>query len=426
MHTDDLRALLRRLSREPAAPDDVASVRSALRSHPLGEGMDVSTLLTDDVPGDAHALLAVLDDPVDAAGIGLRDAVRDGGDTAGPGGPIDVADGVMAAIFGAMPALDVAPALAFEADGGPEVASGFDPGALPVAEAVVHAAGRSPELAAGFDAAALPLAAALRDEAGELDVLAAVLARVAPETVAVRTPAAVVAPVATPPASDVPDPVHEGDDLPEGWLAGLLDRALSTPQHVAAAERVGADPRLRAELAGLADVGRVLREAVTAEAGRAPQAWSAVAPAIGLDDPEAVPGWDEALLAEAIRVQAGTVDVTDRVVGAISRDVERAQGRARDLASDDVTAVPAPANTPWWPALGMVAAAAVVFMTLLPLWMGDPSAPSGFTERPVDFASADEINVDAVRYGENASVFVEMPTADDDPVIIWVDDGGSL
>jgi hypothetical protein len=43
---------------------------------------------------------------------------------------------------------------------------------------------------------------------------------------------------------------------------------------------------------------------------------------------------------------------------------------------------------------------------------------------PATFAAAGEINVDEIRSGPKASVFVETPVGNETPLIIWVDDGG--
>jgi hypothetical protein len=205
------------------------------------------------------------------------------------------------------------------------------------------------------------------------------------------------------------------DALPEGWIAGLLDHALPPELHERAARAVAADAEVRADVGRQASVGRRLREAVEAEAGATPAVWPAVSAEMGLADPETVPGWDGARLRRAVVEAAGTVDVRDGVLESVRRD-------ARAPIPDE----PEPMNRGWIVTAFVVAAAAAALVAVAP-WLVLPAneAPL-FVERPMDFASTSEMNVDEVRYGENASVFVDLPAAEGEPVIIWVDDGARL
>lgn len=285
--------------------------------------------------------------------------------------PVDDGDAALwlAVIDGAPLGVDVAGAVASAGD--VAVDRGFDPASASLGDAVAAAA-RS---------------------AGEVDVADAVLAALVP-----AHPAA--------PAEDA---------LPEGWLAGLLDHALPPALHERAARAVGADPVLRAELGHQAAVGRRLREAVEQQAGPAPAVWPALAAEMGLADPESVPGWDGARLREAVAAEAGRVDVADAVLAVLRRD-------ARAPIPDE----PEPMNRGWFVAGVVMLAAAVVVLAVAPSWLLPSGEAPLFVERPMDFASASEINVDEVRYGENASVFVELPPVEGEPVIIWVDDGARL
>lgn len=204
------------------------------------------------------------------------------------------------------------------------------------------------------------------------------------------------------------------DALPEGWIAGLLDHALPPGLHERAARAVAGDAEIRAEVGRHASVGRRLREAVEGEAGESPAVWPALAAEMGLADPEAVPGWEGARLRRAVVELAGPVDVRDAVLGAIRRD-------ARAPIPDE----PEPMSRGWFVA-ALVAAAAALLVAVAP-WLVLPTGEDPlFVERPMDFASTSEMNVDEVRYGENASVFVDLPAAEGEPVIIWVDDGARL
>lgn len=386
--TSELETLLTALADGATDPDRVEAARRAAAAWGLE---DVEALFVDDVAGDAAVLLDVV--------AGGRDADVEAALTADPHAG-DVADAVMAALFGADDA-GVGEAVSTEAGRGPELAASHDPDALPVAQAVATEAGRGPDVARMHDPLALPIAAAIASEAGEVAIADAVLAAVAPV------------------ADDV---------LPDDAIASLvLDRALDTEAHRAAAERIARDPGLRAELSAFADLGRRIRQGVHDEAGEAPAAWRGVALAIGLDDPEAVPGWDEALLAKAIADEAGTVDVAPAVVGILEAEAKR----FRDLG--DPEAVPpltAPANSGFWIGTAVVLAAAFVAAVGLELLTTQATTtPEGLVERrDVTFASIGEVDVQAVRYGDDTTVYVEPPVADDEDgtYIIWVDDEESL
>jgi len=145
-----------------------------------------------------------------------------------------------------------------------------------------------------------------------------------------------------------------------------------------------------------------------------------VARAIGITDPERVPGWDETVLAPALRGVAGSVDVRDRVLAVVGAGVGPSLGHAD---------VPEPANTVYtaraaWSVFGALVAAAVLMFVFVPR-MFAPDAEPEFHEVPATFAAAGEINVDEIRSGERASVFVETPIDSSSPLIIWVDDGGA-
>ncbi len=207
------------------------------------------------------------------------------------------------------------------------------------------------------------------------------------------------------------------EELPEGWMSGLLDAALDGEQHEVASLRVSADPALRAELAGLAEVGRWVREAVAFEAGACPRIWTGVAPELGFADPESVPGWDAQLVAEAVRAEAGSVDVADKVMSQVRRGSAAVE-----------PTIPMPANARNWTLAALAMAAAVSLWALVAPSLFDPAAESDspFVERSMEFASASELALEGARYGENASVFVQLPEGPDAPVIIWVDDGAQL
>lgn len=264
------------------------------------------------------------------------------------------------------------------------------PGRL-LADAVEREAGEPSSLGERF-APSLPIGDALRAEAGSVEVAAGVLVAVG------ATPV---------------------DALPEGWISALLDRALPNDLHLLAAERVMKEPALRHTLRQLADVGREVREGLTREAGATVSVWPAVAEQIGLPDAEEVPGWDGALVREAVVASAGSVDLATRVMDAVRKDA-----RAPELIEEE------PANGLNWPVVLALAFAAAVLTVALPRLAAvvppEAADPSGFVAKPVAFAAADEINVDRIQYGDNATVYVETPESADAPLILWIDDGANL
>lgn len=381
MSEPTLRDLLHALLADAPSADAVVRAREALAAHPLGEGLALDALFVHDVAGDAVDLLAVLDEARDE---GLAEALAEAG------GSVDVADGVMAALFGAA-ASPVADAVDAEAGRPGDLGRAHDPAALPVAEAVAAEAGRGPELAKAHDPEALPLAEALAAEAGTAALVEPVMARLGEE---------------------VPE-------LPEGWASAFFDARLPDGLRVRAAERLATDADARAEIAAFAEVGRLLREAVPAEAGAAPAVWPAVADAVGADVEPRVEGWDEGLLGRAVAAEAGEAAIVDRVMATVERGAQ----------APTPLPLPEPANVGGWSGLGLVlaAAAAALLVAVLPRVLGGADPGDPWTPRPLsEFATADELTVDRVQYGERASVFVEVPETQGAPVLIWVDDGADL
>lgn len=250
-------------------------------------------------------------------------------------------------------------------------------------------AGDVVDLGASFDPAGAEvgraLVGALRADAGEIDVADAVLAAVEPAA------------------------------LPEGWLAGLLDAALPPDVRELATRRVADDPELRRELALHAEVGRRLREGVIDEAGDLREGWARVAPELGFADGESVPGWDGRRVADAVRAEAGSVDVADAVVARLRREAEA-----------PIPDEPQGLGQGWMLAAVAMTAAAAMLSVVVPAIYGVRPETEVFEERTLSFASADELALEGARYGEHASVFVELPGTPDAPVIVWVDDGAQL
>lgn len=253
------------------------------------------------------------------------------------------------------------------------------------------------------------LGSALSGAAGAVDLagdVMALLGLASPAAAPVAVPAAPVAPAAS---AD-----------PDMMLSAMLDRELSGADLQAATARIQDDRRARLTMTALAETGRVLREAIDTTQRTAPFVWPEVARAIGIEDPERVPGWDDTVLAPAVRGAAGKVDVVAGVLATIGGDMASSLGHAD---------VPEPANTVYtaraaWSVFGALLAAAVLMFVFVPRLFAPADEPE-FREVPATFAAAGEINVDEIRSGERASVYVETPVDASSPLIIWVDDGGA-
>lgn len=257
-----------------------------------------------------------------------------------------------------------------------------------VAQAVLAQAGEV-EVDRGFDPVSVrladALASAVAEAAGPVDVRARVQAEV------------------------------EGVGLPEGWLAGLLDHTLPAEVHARAAAQVATDPRLGHELGLHAEVARRLRNAVTDQAGATPDVWRAIAPEIGFADPEGVPGWNPELLREAVRSEAGEIHIAQAVVAQLRREAQA-----------PIPDEPPAMNRGWIAAAVLLLAAAAAALMVVPSWFVPVESDDLFVQRPISFATGGEINLDEVRYGEKASVYVDLPPTAEGSVIIWVDDGAEL
>lgn len=229
-------------------------------------------------------------------------------------------------------------------------------------------------LAAALDQDAPPIGAALREEAGAIDVASMVMAAIEP----------------------VPD---------EAWLDAFADGQLDAARRAELGARL--TPADHRRLGEIAQISSLLSESLRREAGPAPELWGRVAHAIGLADPEAVPGWQPALLAEAVRAEAGAVDVADAVMS-----------RVRPAAAT------APAPEPFWrrwfqglslPALGMATAAALVL-----LFPRAPAPGAGLTI-PFEVGAVNHLTIEDMSTGPDAMVQVLQFDADA-PTIIFIDE----
>ncbi|MFK7931044.1 MAG: hypothetical protein AB8H79_22855 [Myxococcota bacterium] len=310
--------------------------------------------------------------------------------------------------------------------------------AAPLAPALQNEAGDvdvAASVVAPLGAVLWPVAAAIRSEAGEIDVAHLIVPSPIAVASAVRFEAGdvdLVAALAPDTTVDVAAAVRSeapevdvwstmGQAFEPGWVSGLFDGELSPVAHRIAARRLMTDGLASVELSAFAEAGRNLRHAVTEGAGETPYIWAAVAPRIGIEHPEAVPGWEEGVVAEAVRDRAGTVAVEQAVMDRVQRKTDRV------TAPPVVVQTAAPANNGRWRMAGMAIAAAVLVSVLAGrlLPMAGLLAPgaAGLSAEPVDFAAAGEVQVEELSYDDEVNVMVTLPDEDGDrPLIIRINE----
>lgn len=428
--TTSLESLLFRIRDRVATDAEIERARAMIRADVrLPEELREVVDLSDDPVGDAVGLLAVL-----GADSLFGEVLREG----------------LAAEMEADAELVVTAEMV---DGewawGPALADAVraEAGELEIADAVVEAVGGP---------ARFPLAAAVRAEAGEVELASSVLAAVglaeraldlagaiASDAGSVEVADAVFASLGLPVRPPVAEAVREEAGsvelwaslepvVSDVWVSAMLDHELEPAAHRAAVRRLQESPEAGQLMTAFASLGGDLRTAIRTEAGDCPYVWEAVARSIGIE-PEAVPGWDGALVAEAVRAEAGPVDVT----AAVMKQVE---GRARlPYAAVELRELPSMeaandrASGRWSSgAVLMALAAAFLLMALPGTWkqVAPVDGPRTAVVAPVapiaaqQFASADEIVVEALDYGDLANV--TLATGDEGALILWVDEGATL
>lgn len=331
----------------------------------------------------------------------------------------------------------VAGVLAEQADDVPDLAGSVMAflGLEHAAEAAVSQALReataepSPDLAGavmaslGLDAAWEPVAVAVREEAS----LGASMVQVAPAVLAAVTGGLPPPEQVAPEAEVGPSPA----ELQGMRLSALHDGELGREARLELARALAADRALHAELAGWADLGRMVRESVelaSRDVGL-DGTWAAVAPRIGIEEPEEVPGW--APMAAALREAV--------------RDAGRLEGaEARRLTQAVMNALPSPRPEPvlelsstgpsrlrLWarffvPAVALSASALLVLVTAWPSLLGSPGTRDPVVEEQAsnvfELASVNRAEVEALEYAQDVVVQV-IQLEGDSPMILLIDEG---
>lgn len=246
------------------------------------------------------------------------------------------------------------------------------------------------ELAVGLESAdeAPLLREALLFEAGGIDIMDGVMAALGPSG---------------PESAAIESAALEPEDA---WLSAFADGQLGGERRALVAARLERDPAARDLVGEFARVAASVSEAVASERGAAPNVWPAVARQLGLD-PEHVPGWNGAVLREAVLAEAGKVDVVPQVLD-----------RVRPSARAATAAVPSWRR--WlqaWslPAFGLAAAAALLLS--FPSFAPDAPGPMSFRVSPVNHVQIEDISTDS------ADAMVQVLQFDEDaPTIIFIEE----
>jgi hypothetical protein len=206
-------------------------------------------------------------------------------------------------------------------------------------------------------------------------------------------------------------------------ISRLFDGDLSVQARIDLAPRLESDVQALAALNDYATIGRLVREAVSEHSRRTDLSgiWAGVAPAIGLSDPEAVPGWEPigAALVAAVR-EHGHLEETQQLALAASI-MEEVEVHAAHMAG----ARSAKSETGGWfkwviPTFALAAgAAAMLFFAII-----DDGVNSEFEEETIniEYAEVDEASLDELEYADDVFVHVMTPDDSDGPLIIMIDE----
>ncbi|MCB9742500.1 MAG: hypothetical protein H6740_07875 [Alphaproteobacteria bacterium] len=292
------------------------------------------------------------------------------------------------------------------------------------------------------------LRAAVLEQAGELpDVVAEVMSALElddgwePLADALREAVAVPAPdlsdlimAAVAPAPE-PDPV-EAD--PAALLSALHDGELSAAQRVQLAAGFGREDHIA--LNHYAELGRLLRESLRehAQAESVESVWAAVAPGIGLSDPEHVPGWDpiaEALRAAVAETARQTPEEEVSLTAAIMNGLPRPEPRPVEEPEGSIMRPPEPVPL-WRMLLGnptlIVAAVAAMLIAIYgfdpngiqpsPIEPVEQAAPPVADNGSLELLENNEAEVEELEYADEVIVQV-VQLGEGAPILLMVDEG---
>ncbi len=253
---------------------------------------------------------------------------------------------------------------------------------------------------------------ALRHEVMDFDISDSVMTAI--ETPAIETPAAELE---TAPEEEV-------------VLSALFDGEVSVQERMALAGRIASDTESRDTLNAYAQIGRLMRQTVKAEAKHVDLSgtWSAVAQAIGVEDPEYVEGWEpvgqalkDVVLAEAHMSQAESAELTEEILVAV-----RPRGLVLLEPEEPEEAVELQASQARYllPAMAM---AALALMAALPFLSpstkdSNPLDPVAAEELQLNFAEINKAEVENLEYAQDVFVHVIQDDGEGAPMIIFIEE----
>ena len=230
---------------------------------------------------------------------------------------------------------------------------------------------------------------------------------------------------------------------PEAVFSALHDGELSAERRVEMARELGRDRGALSALNDYADIGRLIREGLDDEARHADltPVWRGVAPAIGLSDPEEIPGWApitdavrDAVAAASVMSAAESAALTNTVMDGIPKPIRELEH------ADELDELVNPSDLRGWIVrlIGPAAILALGLMLVIPqLWQVpekdsiEPTPPVAENVQQDDaiepmsdgaFADAGSgMKVESLETADN--VFVQVMQFDDDgPLFLMIDD----
>ncbi len=286
------------------------------------------------------------------------------------------------------------------------------------------------------------IASGLRDAVdGDIDLADGIMAALGGAELSEQAPA-------TPVGLDLGDPIPPAEESQGILLSAMVDGELSRDKRAEISGALADDKSALDQMTEFAELGRLVRTAVELETRKAELSglWQDICPAIGVQDPEHVPGWEQtaAALRDAVQAQAElSASEEGAFTAAIMNGIPTQEHRTEVLELEEEA--PA-ANQGFWRVMGdprsMVLAMAALFAVVLGLQMMQtqtpsvtvPEAPSDpvaqLVETPVDTSertsgmSADhnQAQVEELESGHDVTVHI-MPGMEGAPMFLMIDEG---
>jgi anti-sigma factor RsiW len=211
-------------------------------------------------------------------------------------------------------------------------------------------------------------------------------------------------------------------------LSRLFDGELSVEERKTLAPALESDVAALSALNQHATLGRLIREAVDEQSRRVELSgvWAAVAPVIGMADPEEVPGWEpvRVALVAALQEHGALSDESQAAMAAsIMGEVE---AHVAHMSRATQTAKPASRRWLRWAVPTFAVAAAAAAMLFTPI-IGDGVDGQGAEEVHIEYAERNDTQIEDLEYADNVFVHIIAPEDGSGPLIIMIDeDAGPL